>query len=247
MKFKRFFAFGCSFTKYHWPTWPTIVEYDLAIPSQNWGMCGQGNVGMFHRMIEADIKNKFNEDDLIVTAWSTWHREDRYLGSWTLSGNIFNDPDLYDGKFRRKYWNLENDIVKNAGVIIAANKAFNINYQCNIVELEKNIYKKSPMYKFYSPYLPHETFPWDHCNQESFAAFNGYLDCDNHPDIKGHLDFVKDQLYPALGLTMKQETIDYFTDLQQKVTDKLKHVTITWDNHTQFFESFGWHLDYIGH
>lgn len=38
---KRFFAFGCSYTSYHWPTWADYVgmspEFDEAY---NFGMAG---------------------------------------------------------------------------------------------------------------------------------------------------------------------------------------------------------------
>jgi hypothetical protein len=246
-KYNRLFAFGCSFTSYNWPTWPDIIKYDLQIPTENWGLCGQGNVGMMHRMLEADIKNSFNENDLIITVWSTWHREDRYLGSWTLSGNIFNDKQLYDKRFKKKFWNLENDIVKNAGSIIAANKMFNINYQCSIVELDNDIYSHNNLYKFYEPHLPKKIFPWNHNDQTIYKAFEGKLAIDNHPDIEGHLLFVKDHVYPELGLTMQQKTIDHFTELQKTVIANLKKANInTWNDHDAFFKSMGWHKRHIG-
>lgn len=246
MTYKRFFAFGCSFTEYHWPTWFDVVKYDLNIPSQNWGLCGLGNVGMFHRMIEADIRNTFTDDDLIVTSWSTWHREDRYLGSWTLNGNILNENDKYDSNFIRKYWDLENDIIKNAGVMIAANKMFDIDYECSIIELDNNIYENNDWYKFYEPYITKNVFPWDHGNKSEFDAFDGLLSCDNHPDIKGHLAFVKDQLYPSLGLTIRDETVKHFNKMHNDVIRILKemNVIVTWKNHSKVlekvFNQLGW-------
>lgn len=227
MKYKRFFAFGCSFTNFFWPTWPDIIEKDLGIPTENWGLSGQGNVGMMHRMIEADIKHKFTEEDLIIVVWSTWHREDRFLGSWTVNGNIFCDTDMYDKKFRKKFWHESNDIIKNTGAIISVNKMFPVSYQASLegsFEADnKNIYSRSHIFKYFQPHLPKmDSFPWSYSNTfgEAVVNFDGALDhIDNHPDIAGHLDFVKNYVYKNLDLTMKQETIDYYSNLQQKVVD----------------------------
>ena len=37
--YNRLFTFGCSYTRYNWPTWADIIADDLQIPFQNWGVC----------------------------------------------------------------------------------------------------------------------------------------------------------------------------------------------------------------
>ena len=76
-KYNRFFAFGCSYTDYYWPTWANIIARDTGLPSQNWGYSGVGNIYIHHKMVEAKIKQSINDDDLVIVNWSSWHREDR--------------------------------------------------------------------------------------------------------------------------------------------------------------------------
>ena len=225
MKYKRCFTFGCSFTNFFWPTWPDIIERDLSIPTENWGLCGLGNVGIYHRMLEADLQHNFTDDDLIIVVWSTWHREDRFLGSWTLNGNIFCDDMMYDKRFRKKYWHPDNDIIKNSTAIINASRLYPISYQAKMEgSMETNgnfIYNNSKALGVYSKHIPKmDNFPWAYGDKSgnSIENFSGALNhIDNHPDIKGHLHFVKDCIYPNLDLQIKNETISYYNDMHDKI------------------------------
>jgi len=87
-KYKRFFAFGCSYTNYIWPTWADIIGQDIEF-YENWGHPGAGNYFIFNSIIEADTRYNFNSDDLIIVMWSTKEREDRYSnGNWIHATNI---------------------------------------------------------------------------------------------------------------------------------------------------------------
>jgi|TARA_B110000977_G_scaffold200755_1_gene292447 hypothetical protein len=96
----RLFTFGCSFTKYTWPTWADLLglEFD---EFENWGVSGGGNVCTANRVIECIIKNNVNADDIVVVQWSTHLRHDyhtfEYLkdgpdkeAGWKTKGSIFN-------------------------------------------------------------------------------------------------------------------------------------------------------------
>lgn len=223
--YKRFFAFGCSYTKWIWPTWADIVSWDLEIPSQNWAIPGHGNVGIFHRMVECDLKNKLTDQDLIVNMWSHWNREDRYLnGGWVAHGNIFN-TQLYDRRFLVKYWSLENDIIKNSTAIVSANKMFNIAFQGHIIapaefETNKKIFskKETELLDFYKPHFSSDNI---------FGIFPSttytHLIADNHPDILQHLNFVKTSIYPSLGLVLKDKTIDICNSINYDIIHMLKN------------------------
>jgi hypothetical protein len=224
--YKRFFAFGCSFTKYSWPTWADIISVDLDIPYENWAMSGIGNVGIFHRMVEADLKNNFREDDLIMSLWSSWPREDRYLlDHWQTHGNIFNN-DFYNDSFIKKYWSSKNDIIKNSTSIIAANKLYNIKFQGHLVnpgrfETSSAEFSKSEkeMFDFYKPYYPADNiFP--HYSETSYSLF--LKNNDKHPDILHHLAYVESVIYPYIGLELKNTTKSLFVDLHFKILKILK-------------------------
>jgi len=82
----RFFAFGCSFTKYKWPTWADILGKSFEI-SSNFGKEGVGNVYIFHTLVDAIIKENINSDDLVVIQWTNFARKDQFVDGWQHSGN----------------------------------------------------------------------------------------------------------------------------------------------------------------
>ena len=97
-KYKRFFAFGCSFTNYKWLTWADIIGHDIEC-YENWATPGAGNHYIFNSVIEADARYKFNKDDLVIIFWSTKEREDRYHNNAWL-----NDTNVTQEKTYGKNW-----------------------------------------------------------------------------------------------------------------------------------------------
>jgi hypothetical protein len=88
----RLFTFGCSFTRYCWPTWADILgrEYEHF---ENWGQSGAGNQFIFNSLIECNLKNKLSPDDTIIIMWSNVFRQDRYIDrKWDLAGNLAQIP-----------------------------------------------------------------------------------------------------------------------------------------------------------
>lgn len=102
-KYKRFFAFGCSFTQYHWPTWADIIAKKIN-KSYNYGRCAAGNFFIFQALMEAIVKHKINKNDLVIIMFSNVTREDRFTKKrgWITSGNLYFQ-DEYDEKFIEKY------------------------------------------------------------------------------------------------------------------------------------------------
>jgi hypothetical protein len=79
-KYKRVFIFGCSFTKYEWPTWANILSYEMPDAEiYNFAQSGAGNLFISERVIAANQRYRYNKDDLILLMWSTHSREDRYI------------------------------------------------------------------------------------------------------------------------------------------------------------------------
>lgn len=80
----RFFAFGCSYTDYYWPSWADLlgIEFDHA---ENWGKGGLGNRAIAERVAECHTRNTFTKDDVVIVQWSTHLRHDWY--------NVHNFPD----------------------------------------------------------------------------------------------------------------------------------------------------------
>jgi hypothetical protein len=101
-KYKRFFAFGCSFTNYNWPTWADIIGQDIPV-YQNWGKIGAGNHYIFNSIIEADARYNFNKEDLVIVMWTFLHREDRYYNSTWQCDTIQSLEQTYGGDWFKKY------------------------------------------------------------------------------------------------------------------------------------------------
>jgi len=220
--YKRLFTFGCSFTRFGWPTWADIMAWDLGVPSENWGMSGIGNVGIFHRLVECDLRNTITEGDLVIVLWSHWHREDRYIRHWQTHGNIFHE-EFYDRKFISKYWSLENDIIKNSTAIISANKMYKIPFQSNVTPLlkfESNARdlteKENKLFKFYKEFIPTDTI-FDYNRTEAFGQYQ----YDDHPTVLHHLNFLRDQVYPSLNLEMNYQTVDICHGIHQDIIDMI--------------------------
>lgn len=90
-KYKRVFAFGCSFTNYVWPTWADIIGRQVPY-YENWGSPAAGNHYIFNSIMECDSKHHFQEDDLVIVMWTSIEREDRYVkDQWLLTAPL----DMY--------------------------------------------------------------------------------------------------------------------------------------------------------
>ena len=117
-KFKRVFAFGCSFTFDKWPTWADILRQEmLDAEFYNFGKSGAGNLMISSRIVEADKRFNFTDTDLILVMWSTFCREDRWLhGSWLHPGNIFTQ-NIYDKKFVEKFSDPLGYLIRDVSLI----------------------------------------------------------------------------------------------------------------------------------
>lgn len=120
-KYKRFFAFGCSFTGYIWPTWADVLSHEMPNAKfYNMGVCGAGNLMISARITEANLKFKFNEDDLVIVLWSTFCREDRYFhGMWSTPGNIFTQQ-TYNEAFVKKFCDPKGYLIRDLTIMTMA-------------------------------------------------------------------------------------------------------------------------------
>jgi hypothetical protein len=114
----RFFAFGCSFTKYKWPTWADIIGAEFK-QYLNYGEAGGGNHYIFNSFIECFKLHKINKDDVVGICWSNVLREDRYVKrGWILVGNIY-DQVVYDKNFVDKFVCVRGSYIRDLAFISA--------------------------------------------------------------------------------------------------------------------------------
>lgn len=123
---KRLFTVGCSFTRYHWPTYADILgrEFD---EFQNWGNSGLGNRAIVERLTELVIHNKITKDDVIIIQWTSPHRFDAHLphrfplDGWFTGGNMLNSP-LFPDDWLNTYWNEFSYVMHTMNFISLATK-----------------------------------------------------------------------------------------------------------------------------
>lgn len=233
--FNRFFSFGCSWTKWFWPTWSDIIAKDLDIQYENWGRAGSGNQGIQSKFVEANNINNFIDTDLVLLQWSGWNREDRFNNGWNFGGNIFNNP-YYNIKFIKRYWTYDNDIIKNSVAIQTTNDAYGkiIDYQFSFA---------FPLDRTHIPNNEYDDWVVDnYTTNRTNNIINGYYKhlpnidvpvftntrfkercMDSHPDVMYHLDIVEKLIYPKIfkNNNVKQETKDFFTDYYNDLSNAL--------------------------
>jgi len=116
---RRLFTFGCSFTKYCWPTWADILgkEYEYF---ENWGCPGAGNQYIFNSLIECIKKNNISKNDTIIIMWSSLGREDRWIKSrgWVTPGSIYNQTE-YSQEFVTKWADPKGYLIRDIAYISA--------------------------------------------------------------------------------------------------------------------------------
>ena len=209
--YKRFFAFGCSFTKYKWPTWADILGKSFK-ERHNYGYEGVGNFYIFKTIMEAITAHKINGDDLVIVQWSGLTREDRYIkGKWMCNGNIFTSK-IYDKNFLENYTDVEHFIFRDITLIAAAYELLEKtkckfiftsmspifeyeNKENNTIQFQKNssinIKKFINLYKKYiNFFLP--SFKEVIFNNEWPSR------TDSHPTTSEHLLFVRKILIPNI-------------------------------------------------
>ena len=117
-KYKRFFAFGCSFTCYLWPTWADIVSKEMPQAKfYNLGKQGAGNLCISSKVAEANNRFKFTDTDLVMVMFSSYTREDRWVESeWVTHGNVFVN-DVYPKDWVRKFADERGYLIRDASLI----------------------------------------------------------------------------------------------------------------------------------
>jgi len=230
-KYKRLFTIGCSFTEYFYPTWANILS--KSIPDAefyNLGLSGTSNPFIANRLVEANLKFKLCETDLVVIMWTTVCRETHYVrGVWYKPGNIFSQ-DEYSKEFVDKFADPDGYLIRDLATIEMATSYVN-NLPCDYVgllstPLEFNYFGDvSPphtladeildTYKDLLPTFPKSMFElemnndWQPGCSYSSDQFSGVRE-DYHPNPIQYCNYLI-----KLGLPITQASIDYAKECSQ--------------------------------
>lgn len=126
--YKRFFAFGCSYTNYCWAMWPEIIKQELGdVEFHNLGKVGAGNSYIAHQIYLADIKYNFGPDDLIMVCWTHAYRIDWLLAEdrdWCLEGLMFYDGAI-NSQISDEAKSLENCEFRDCNIVVGVTEYLN--------------------------------------------------------------------------------------------------------------------------
>lgn len=222
-KYKRVFAFGCSFTAYRWPTWADLIAVETKVDYYNFAMSGLGNLGIMSRIVEANARYKFNEDDLVVVMWSTYSREDRWInGNWYAMGNVWNSP--YPDDWVKDYCDPVGHLIRDHAIINQTNKMLKESKAGSVI-LRSVPFNYSEGLKADSPDIlttlsllyqrDYDELPmslYDFVGRDwtrdlvPYYSQDGTLNNDPHPKTMIYYDYLE-----ACGLELSKNTKDYAT------------------------------------
>ena len=223
-KYKRLFTIGCSFTEYFYPTWANILSKSMPNAEFfNLGLCGTSNPFIANRLVEANLKFKLCETDLVIIMWTTTCRETHYArGRWFNPGNIFSQ-DTYSKEFVDKFADPDGYLIRDLATIEMATSYAN-NLPCDYIGL-----LSTPMDFLYAPSGPTYTLSDEILDtyKDLLSAFPKSmfeLEMNNHwlPGCSYRSDTfsgVREDYHPSptrycnylikLGLPITQDAIDY--------------------------------------
>ena len=237
---KRFFAFGCSYTYYCYPTWADIVgtQFD---EYYNSALFGGGNTMIAQMVHEADMLKKFTPDDTVVVLMTSSTRYDSYIDqTWQWRGSVFSETNksVYTEQWHRELWSVEQGIMDSWRAqqsIINLLKTRGVKYYRILTafpilgddwggDVQANI--KSPtvldMAKSFTESVDNksktlfETIQPLHTRApQKFYRFN--FGMDGHPTVPMHLDLVKREL-PELYHGSMEQRVQHW-DKSVKLTD----------------------------
>lgn len=231
-KYKRFFAFGCSFTCHMYPTWANVISKEMPDAEfYNFGYSGAGNLLISLRVSEANLRFNFCETDLVMIMYSTFYREDRWIkGQWRTGGNIFNNSH-YDRNFILKHVDLGGFLIRDLALINSTHGFINslpcdsvtmLSSDCNnekhlIGDTDEsninqilNVYE--PLLNSLPPPLYGSTINLKNQSTVEYIDWQNKPHKDPHPTPDIYLNYLK-----FIGMPMTEKSENYVNEAMEKM------------------------------
>lgn len=131
---KRLFTFGCSFSRYDWPTWADLLAQDSSFDkTYNWAAPGLGNRAIAERIAECHSKYNFTKDDTVIVQWSSHLRHDYHTFfedekdnapsfGWKTKGSLFNmyNSERYGRRWYEVFFDEKSYVMHSLNAMIMA-------------------------------------------------------------------------------------------------------------------------------
>lgn len=241
---KRLFTFGCSLTRYHWPTWADILGRSFD-KFYNWGNRGAGNRQIFERFSEAVAKNTFTKDDIVFIQWTDYHRFDRKFDNphleetWYQGGNLLVDTENDPIKIflLRKLWE-ENSYILHTWNFINAAVLMSKSLDCQVymafgndISNDLNADELEPYRSIlnYPNLIDTNIYQWTIQNYDKRTGFSGaqYWKNDNnmidhHPTPIMYYHWLDTYVADKLNIVLDKEFANKMQNVVEQVSDYSK-------------------------
>lgn len=204
----RLFTYGCSFTKYFWPTWADILNHQVK-PQEyhNWALPGAGNAYISHSFHLNNIEHNYGPEDLIVICWTNIFRNDWFIDfEWSQEGNVYSTYG--------KYNSLLTEDLKNQTIFFIRDimNIYSVMQACDQAGCRHKHLAMLPMFE-----------------QHDEAGRHLFIDSEyERHDVKPLLDYIMPRLeksfFEVLGDQVKDKWYSYFPE------DEFQR-PLLWDRH----------------
>jgi len=227
---KRLFTFGCSFTRWKWPTWNDYIGLNFD-EYYSLGCGGADNKNILYRLLQADKKYKFTSDDCVMVMFTSFNRMS-YVGKndfW-----IHNIGDLIDHNIKAhpigKNYNFATAVYDSCIAIQSIEsilKSKNVKYEF-LQSMKHDFYNDDfemsgevredldyclGLFKY--PVIENWCYEnYDFMKEKVIWKDEGIQD--GHPPMKHHFDYVK-EFFPQY---ITDKVIEYYDIQQENFSDE---------------------------
>lgn len=111
----RLFTYGCSYTKYHWPTWADYLGYFFD-KNYNRGSSAKGNRYIFNTITQDIFQKDITKNDTLIIQWSGLGRNDYFFkDGWHCQGEVFDSSEIYNTDYIEKYFSFNHHVTELIG------------------------------------------------------------------------------------------------------------------------------------
>jgi hypothetical protein len=244
--YERFFAFGCSYTNYHWATWADIIARHMDIPSYNYGSPGTPITAAVDALYKANKHYKFTDKDLVIVQWTHLSRFARFTTKellWETNTKIDffdavkNNLQITDVMYILAVMALAKDAYSFFQFSMVDNKDFLQNYIRAISRKKAEAKKISEYVELYSELLTCTNMQDTIANKEwNYNVINYGLN-DSHPLPLEQLKFVESEL----GLKVNSKIVDKVNENQDFILANKKTSNLSRlyeDKSNKYFKNF---------
>lgn len=208
----RIVTYGCSFTRYIYPTYADILAQE--IPVDNRAFPGSGNERIFYNIMHdyhSGILSKYN---LVVVQWSAEHRFD-YLNNndtWIGNGPITSPDNEHIWNRINKWYNFDYESIKTFNYAVCIKhllEAVNPNvYYLSMTDIANTAKQQKINLDFVNINDMRSVYPG------GYEFDNVDWKKDNHPTVLEHLD-IANKISSKFDLPINDSTKQKALDLDK--------------------------------